>query len=90
MWVLKITGTTSATPGTTSTHAHGLKYAPSVNWIIPIPRSADDNANDAGSVAVVTSDTSNITVKGSVASIPFTLLVFPDETEPQQNLADVQ
>jgi len=72
---VRVVGTSDATPGVASSHAHGLSSAPSVNDIVAIPRGADNGNNDAGSVAVLSADATNVTIKATVANLPFTLLI---------------
>lgn len=74
------TQTTHATPGTRSTHAHGLTdnrgNAVTPTIIIPVATGADaDGAITPGDIVVVKADDTNVTVRCSVASQTFTLLV---------------
>lgn len=67
-FVTRITGTTSATVGTQTTHAHGCGRIP-VTYLI--------REKGAGVVyESATADSTNIYVKGSIASIPFEVVIF--------------
>jgi len=68
-----ISGVASATPGTRTSHAHGLAYTPTVAIIIPV--AADDNNDNAKVVSLVSIDATNVVVKSSTASIAFKALV---------------
>ena len=62
-----ITGTTHATPGTTTSHAHNGGIVPRGYFILP---------RGNGIVYEITApDATNISVRGSAASIPFTALI---------------
>ena len=65
-----VTGTTSATPGTRTSHAHGMNYTPTI--VIVVPAGVNGDTADAASVPLVSVDATNITVKGSAASVNFT------------------
>ncbi len=63
-----ITGTTSATIGTQTTHAHNLGSVPRAYFILE---------RGAGVIyESIASDATNIYVKGTVASLNFTAVVF--------------
>ena len=79
-----ITGTTSSSAGTRTTHAHGLRYAPSVNRIILLAKAADDDSNNAAALALVKVDASYLYVKSAGASQTFTAYIFKSENEDQQ------
>jgi len=75
-----ITGTTDATPGTRSEHAHGLSFIPTKEYVSITPYSlADDDTDDAAVVSLVTVDATNITVKSTVASIPFSCRIYANQ-----------
>lgn len=78
-----ITGTTSATPGTRTTHSHLLAYAPSLNRILIQVRGVNGDVDDsaAGPVVVVASSATTISVKCKTASIPFTAFIFKSDNE---------
>jgi hypothetical protein len=81
-----VAGTSSATPGTRTTHAHSLGFAPSLARILVQIQAADNNTDDdtngARAVAVVAVDATNITVKGDGVSTAFTAFVFLDKNAP--------
>lgn len=65
-----VTGTTSATPGTRTTHAHGGASTPlAVMFQVTAPNDDVDNAGPG--VALVSSNATNIVVKSSGASVTF-------------------
>ena len=66
--VKAVIGTTSATVGTQTTHAHGLALVPKFYLILPRGNGVVYEG--------ATPDITNIYVKGSAASIPFTLIIF--------------
>lgn len=74
--VEKTAQTTHATPGTQSTVAHGLPYAPTRRHCIVNPYVADDSSDTAGSVVVVKTDATYVYVKSNKASATFDLLIF--------------
>lgn len=78
-----ITGTTSATPGTRTTHAHKLQYAPSLNRILIQTKGPNDDVDNsaAGPVVVVAASASTISVKCKTASVPFTAFIFKSDNE---------
>jgi len=66
--VKAVIGTTSATVGTQTTHAHGLALVPKFYLILPKgPGEVYQGASP---------NETNIYIKGSAASIPFTLIIF--------------
>lgn len=68
MWWGQVTGTTSPTVGTTTTHAHSGGVTPKGYIIL---------SRGNGVVYEATSpDAINISVRGSAASIPFTAMLF--------------
>ncbi|HXI18660.1 MAG TPA: hypothetical protein VNM48_20025 [Chloroflexota bacterium] len=82
--VVAVTGqVTNAVAGTRSTHAHGLTdhlgagTAPS--FAIAVPTAADADgvlaAPNTGSITVVAMTATTVTVRSTVASQPFSLLV---------------
>lgn len=73
-----LTGTCSATPGTRTNHAHGLGYAPLASAVLIVPTAPDNNTDNAGAVAIVTADATNITVKSNKASATFRAFIFLD------------
>lgn len=83
-----ISGTTSATPGTRTSHNHKLNYAPSKNRILPVSFATDDDNPNAAVVSVVKVSSTQVTVKSDAASVTFNLFIFPDSIEPER-LADV-
>lgn len=68
-WV-KITGTTHGTPGTTTTHAHGLGRTPRFCWIKPLA-----TVENTPSIAAAF-DGTNITVRSLGASQALEAWVF--------------
>jgi hypothetical protein len=67
----KITGTTHATPGTTTQHAHSLGVTPDGVLVL---------AKVQGSVSCTAYGAANITVVGSAASMAFEAWVFVDHS----------
>ena len=61
----RITGTSSGTIGTTTTHAHGLGRAPRAVWIEPLATVENTPSISAAS------DTTNISVRSLAASQAF-------------------
>ena len=52
--------------------------------ILPVACSkGDDDTDDVGAVVVVKTDSTNVTVKGKVASTPYILWLFPSPTHPR-------
>jgi hypothetical protein len=84
-----ITGTTSGTPGTRTTHAHGLGYAPTKTHILVDILPGDDDNNAAnGTVGVVKTDATYIYVKGSVASTAFIARVILNKDAGERTFTD--
>lgn len=86
-FVSVVTGqTTSATAGTRSTHAHGLKSHKSAasaqealtpTWVQVVEKAADDNTNNgAAAVSVVSFDATNVVVKSTGTSVAFDLIAY--------------
>jgi hypothetical protein len=87
MCIKVVTGTTSGTIGTRSSHAHTLPYAPSVANIVVANQMAPNNdVANAPVVAVVSADATNIVVKSSQASTAFTLYVMLQTDDGGRNL----
>lgn len=64
---LSISGTTSGTPGTETSHAHGLGYTPKRTYIMPTSNGVIYQSKAP--------DSTNIYVKGSAASLTFNAYV---------------
>lgn len=81
----EITGTTDATPGTRSNHPiSGFTVAPTRGQVDLFPSVAnDDDVNNAGVVIFVKATTTQLTVKGTVPSIPFTARIWKKKIDPE-------
>jgi hypothetical protein len=73
--------TSHATPGTRSTHAHGLTSSSNLGrsrvpkYVMAVPTATDaDGALTEGTVRVVKWDKTNVTVRATAASVPFDLV----------------
>ena len=66
--MLQITGTTSATIGTTTTHAHGGGTIPRAYLLRP--------KGNGVVYEIAAPDSVNISVRGSAASVPFEAVLF--------------
>lgn len=82
----RVTGTTSATPGTVTTHAHGLQKTPNVNLVWLQAHSPTGNTDDAATLATSPDgwDATNIAVKSNKASVSFTAFILLQDVEAEQ------
>ena len=83
-WLLDQTA--DATPGTRSSHAHGLGYAPTLGSILIIPKAPDNDTDNAPTVALVTVDATNVVVKSNKASATFNIVIRLDRDSGGRNL----
>ena len=73
-----VTGTCSATPGTRTSHAHGLPFTPTEDSVFLKQDGVDGDVDDAGVAVLVKCDGTNIVVKSNKASLNFRAVIFFD------------
>jgi len=80
-----VTGTTSATPGTRTNHAHGLSRAPLITRVLIQAQGPANNTDNSPNVSITAVDATNITVKSNQASTAFTAFIFRDIDDAGRN-----